>query len=383
MDEKKPDWDPRAEHVLEHQISAYDEMRKKCPVAHSDFLQWSLFRHKDIMRVLEDHETFSNQVSDRVSVPNSMDPPEHTPYRKIIEQYFTAQAMEEFEPRCRTLAKRLVTELSRSNPVELISDFAMKYALQVQCEFLGWPLELQGALAQWMGKNHAATLSQDRAELKAVAAEFTGFIHEILETRRAAGDQAPDDVITSLMRSEVNGRPLNQEEIVSILRNWTGGEVGTISASVGIIVHYLADNPKLQAEVRSNPEKLPEAIDEILRIHGPLVTNRRKTKCPVHIGGRDIDAGERLSIFWVSANRDEEVFENPDEFRWGRDHSKNLLYGAGVHVCPGAPLAKLELRVVMEELLANTTNLALFPDKPAPRAVYPGSGFAQAHVVVS
>lgn len=380
---RKADWDPRGAHVLENQIAAYDEMRAKCPVAYSEYLQWSLFRHEDIMRVLLDHETFSNSVSDRVSVPNSMDPPEHTPYRAIIERYFTPEEMEAFEPKCRELAQRLVGELSRSNPVELISDFAMKYALQVQCAFLGWPVELQEALGLWMQKNHAATLSQDRTELKAVAEEFAGFVRELIEVRRAAGDDAPKDVITSLMASEVNGRLLNEEEIVSILRNWTGGEVGTISASVGILVHYLADNPELQAELRAEPEKLPEAIDEILRLHGPLVTNRRKTTRPVEIGGRSIDAGERLSLFWVSANRDEAVFENPGEFRWGRDHSRNLLYGAGVHVCPGALLAKLELRVVMEELLANTINLALFPDKPAPRAVYPGSGFAQAHVVVS
>lgn len=383
MDEQQPDWDPRAGHVLEDQIAAYDEMRRKCPVAYSQFLQWSLFRYNDILRVLKDHVTFSSKISDRVSVPNSMDPPEHTAYRKIIEGYFTAEAMRDFEPRCREIAGRLVNELSRSNPVEFISDFSMKYALQVQCAFLGWPEPMQDALALWMKKNHAATLSQDRDALQAVASEFAGFIDVLLETRREAGDDAPDDVITSLMRSEVNGRALSQDEIVSILRNWTGGEVGTISASVGILVHFLADSPQIQAEVREDHSKLPEAIDEILRLHGPLVTNRRKTTCPVEIGGRKIGAGERISLFWVSANRDEEIFENADEFRWGRDQSKNLLYGAGVHVCPGAPLARLELRVVMEELLDKTNSLALLADKPAPRAVYPGSGFAEAHVLVS
>ncbi len=383
MDHPIPDWDPRAEHVLEDQLTAYDDMRQKCPVAYSDFLQWSLFRHEDILRVLLDHDTFSSTVSNNVSVPNSMDPPQHSQYRKVIEPYFSDEAMAAFEPKCRALASKLVAELTRGESVEFISDFAMKYALQVQCAFLGWPVEMQESLRQWMHKNHAATLSQDRTVLKDVAAEYSGFIHNLLETRRTAGPGAPDDVITSLMRSQVNDRPLAEEEIVSILRNWTGGEVGTISAAVGILVHYLADNPDLQKEVREHPEKLPEAVEEILRIHGPLVTNRRKTTCPVEIGGRHIAAGERLTLFWVSANRDEKVFENPDQFQWGRDHSKNLLYGAGIHWCPGAPLARMELRVVMEELLANTNNLALLPDKPTPRAVYPGSGFAEAHVVIS
>ena len=383
MGSNKPDWDPRAEHVLEHQLNAYDEMREKCPVAHSDFLKWSLFRHEDIMRVLNDHETFSSNVSRHVSVPNSMDPPEHTQFRKVIEPYFTTEAMAAFEPTCRALASRLVAELARGESVEFISDFAMKYALQVQCAFLGWPLDLQEPLRLWMKKNHEATFAQDRTVMAEIAKEFAGFIHQLFETRRTAGSEAPDDVITSLMRSEVNGRPLREDEIVSILRNWTGGEVGTISASVGILVHYLADNPALQREVREHPEKLPEAIEEILRIHGPLVTNRRKTTCPVQIGDKQIGEGEVLSLFWVSANRDEAVFEDPDSFRWGRDHSKNLLYGAGIHWCPGAPLARMELRVVMEELLAQTSSLSLLPDRPTPRAQYPASGFSEAHVIIS
>lgn len=358
-------------------------MREKCPVAYSDFLKWSLFRHEDIMRVLNDHETFSSNVSSHVSVPNSMDPPEHTQFRKVIEPYFAPEAITTFEPVCRSLAQTLVAELTRGQAVEFISDFAMKYALSVQCAFLGWPVEMQEPLRLWMEKNHQATLAQNRTAMADIAREFAGFIRQIIETRRSAGHNAPNDVITSLMRSDVNGRPLHEDEIVSILRNWTGGEVGTISASVGILVHYLADNPDLQTEVRNHPEKLPEAIEEILRLHGPLVTNRRKTKCPVHFGDTQVEAGEILSLFWVSANRDEQVFEDPDSFRWDRDHSQNLLYGAGIHWCPGAPLARMELRIVMEELLAQTTGLALLPDKPTPRAVYPASGFSEAHVIIS
>src|SRR5690554_6174230 len=90
-DTRQQDWDPRAEDVLNDQISAYDEMRHRCPVAFSDYLQWSLFRHADVMRVLEDHETFSNSASRHLSVPNAMDPPEHTRFRRIIEPYFRSE----------------------------------------------------------------------------------------------------------------------------------------------------------------------------------------------------------------------------------------------------------------------------------------------------
>ncbi|MGE5242181.1 MAG: cytochrome P450, partial [Bacteroidota bacterium] len=209
-----------------------------------------------------------------------------------------------------------------------------------------------------------------------IASEFESFIDDMLETRRQAGATPEDDVTAALMHEMVRGRRLSNAEIASILRNWTVGELGTISAAVGILVHYLAQQTELQKQLRAEPSLLPAAIDEILRIHGPLVANRRVTTRPVSIGGRKIDAGERISLNWVSANRDGRVFEDPDTFRLDRDPAKNLLYGAGIHVCPGAPLARMELRVIMEELLKRTTAIDPAPDKLPTNAVYPASGFA-------
>ena len=194
--------------------------------------------------------------------------------------------------------------------------------------------------------------------------------------RREAGSEAPDDNTTRLLREQVGGRLLNEEEVVSIVRNWTVGELGTISASVGILAHYLAERPELQQQLREQPSLLPAAIDEILRIHAPLIANRRITTKAVEVGSRQIAAGERVTLIWASANRDETLFGDPDEFRLDRDPSQNLLYGAGIHVCPGAPLARLELRVVMEELLAHTHEIALVPGKPPIKAIYPASGFS-------
>ena len=107
------DWDPRSAEVQKDQIRAYDAMRKECPVAWSDYQQWTLFRHADVMRALEDHHTFSNAVSAHLSVPNGMDPPEHTPYRKAIEPYFAPEPMAHFEPVCRDVARALV-QLART-----------------------------------------------------------------------------------------------------------------------------------------------------------------------------------------------------------------------------------------------------------------------------
>lgn len=376
METKSVDWDPRSEAVLKDQMATYDDMRRRCPVATSRYGYTSLFRHADVMHVLTDHETYSNAVSRFPSVPNGMDPPEHTAYRRLIEPYFESQQMEAFAPVCREVAVRLVQALPEQADVELMADFAQIFALQIQCAWLGWPVELHEPLRLWTLKNQAATLARDEAAMSAVALEFDGYIKDLLTACRNAGSAAPDDVTTRLLRDQALGRPLTDDEIVSILRNWTVGELGTIAASIGILVHYLADHATLQQQLREQPALLPPAIDEILRIHAPLVMNRRVTTREVTLGGRTLAAGTRLALIWASANRDEAVFGDPDALRLDRDPQLNLLYGAGIHVCPGAPLARLELRIVMEELLERTSRIALLADQHPMKAFFPASGFS-------
>ena len=387
MDEKsnkpQPDWDPRSDIVLSDQIKAYDAMRSQCPVAHSDYLGWSLFRHKDVVRALDDHRTFSNIVSRHLSVPSGMDPPQHTAYRRLIERHFEPTRVAAFEPLCRMISADLVSGLKRGAEIDLVAQFARLFAVQIQCAFLGWPVGLREPLLQWVRKNHEATLARDTGQMAAIAFEFDGYITELLEARRAAGAAAPDDITTDLLRERVGDRLLNREEIVSILRNWTVGELGTITACVGILSHYLAEYPQVQRQLREKPALLPAAIDEILRMRAPLISNRRVTTAPVEIGGRKIRAGERIMLMWASANRDEAVFGDPDEFRLDRDPTQNLLYGRGVHICPGAELARLELRVAMEELLEQTQQIALIPDRQPTIAIYPASGFSALPMQIS
>ena len=372
----KEDWDPRSEDVLRDQRAAYDEMRERCPVAYSEFMQWSLFRHEDVVSVLRDHATFSNAVSRHMSVPNGMDPPEHTAYRRIIEPYFAAQRMDAFEPACRKIVVELLQDALSPGETELTAVFAIPFAVRVQCAFLGWPPELHQPLAHWAGKSHDATLAQDRHALSELAREFEGYVDELVEARQRAGAAPRDDVTAALMHEQVWGRPLSNEEVASILRNWTVGEIGTISAAVGILAHYLSQHIELQERLRARPSLVPAAVDEILRIHGPLLANRRIVTRAVEIGGRKLSPGDRISLTWLSANRDSRVFEDADAFRLDRDPAHNLLYGAGIHVCPGAPLARMELRVVMEELLGRTARIEPAPGKSPVNAVYPASGFA-------
>lgn len=373
---RHPDWDPASETVGQDQVMAYDKLRERCPVAYSETLGWSLFRHADIARVLADPQTFSNAVSRHLSVPNGMDPPEHAEYRRIIEPYFGPERMAVFEPACRCIAADLVQDLLAADEVELIERFAQPFAVRVQCAFLDWPSELHEFLRAWTLKNLSATRVQDRAELAEIAREFEAYVRELLDDRRRTPERVErDDITADLLNARIRGRPLRDGEIVSILRNWTMGEVGTISAAIGILVQFLAEHGAVQRQLRETPAALPAAIEEILRLHGPLVSNRRVTTRAVELGGRTIEAGERVSLNWIAANRDARVFESPGNFRPDRDQTPNLLYGAGIHVCPGAPLARLELRIVLEELLARTRSIEPHPERSSARARYPASGF--------
>lgn len=355
----------------------YDELRECCPVARDDQGGWSLYRHADIQRVLHDPETFSNTVSRHLSVPNGMDPPEHTEYRRIVEPYFSAARMTAFEPHCRSIASDLAAGTVAAGTVDFMQAFAGPFAGRVQCAFLGWPEPLHEFLRDWTQRNQEATRRVHRDTLKALAREFEDCVRALLDERRAAAAGPDSDLTAALMHERVHDRFLNDDEIVSILRNWTVGEVGTIAAAVGILAHYLAVDPALQQRLRADAGLIPAAADEILRVDGPLVANRRRAICPVEVGGQRIEAGEQVTLVWIAANRDPAAFEHPHEVRLDRETPGNLLYGEGLHVCPGAPLARLELRVVLEELLHSTTRIEPNPETEPVRARWPAAGFEQ------
>ncbi len=368
------DWDPRSPEVLADPLAAYDRMREQCPVAHSDYLHYSVFRHDDVLRIIKDHDTFSSRASRHLAVPNNMDPPEHTAYRRLIEPYFSGQRIAEFEPLCRRLCRERVAALPTDGPADVMFGLAHPLALRLQCAFLGWPESLHLPLLEWIYRKNAATLAGNNQATAAVATEFDAVIRGQLAERRAAGAEAPDDATTRLLHETVSGRSLSEEEIISILRNWTVGELGTIASSIGILASYLADHPQLQQQLREQPERVWRANDEILRIQAPLIANRRTPSCPVKLRGRPVLPGERLTLMWASANRDPRVFEAPLTVRLDRDPSKNLLYGAGIHACPGAGLARLELAAMVQALLASRV-----VEKPVEAdqqtAVYPASGY--------
>ena len=380
------DWDSRDPAVQRDQLAAYDAMRARCPVAHDDYLGYTLFRHEDVRYALEHPELFSSRVSSRhVAVPSGMDAPEHTAFRAINDKYYTPQRLAGFAPVFRAIIRDLVAALPRGQAVDVMDGFAQRYAMRIQNAFMGWPDSLEAPLTAWIEKNRRATLRGDRAEIAAVALEFDHYIRALLQERRAS---ATDDITTELLHDVVHlpdgDRLMTEAELISLIRNWTVGELSTVSAAAGIIVRFLAAHPAEQARLRADSAAIPAAVEEIMRLEDPLVSNRRITTCPVTVGGRTLPAGSRVTLNWASVNRDEAAFADALAYRPQRDQSANLVYGAGIHACPGAPLARLELRLLMEELLSGTADIALDTANPEPCAFaqYPVAGYRKVRVVV-
>ncbi len=378
MNHPAPDWSPHDMDVDDDQIAAFDRMRATCPVAYSDELGFSIFRHADVVRILEDHHTFSNRVSSHLSVPNGMDPPEHTPFRTLIEPYFAPARVEEYVPTFRAIASDLLQGLT--GQVDAMDALGHPFAARVQCAFMGWPSALHEPLRDWAAASQQATRQQDRAALNQLADVFDGIIREQLFPRRNAAGDAPDDTTTQLLHERVNGRALTDDELVSIIRNWTAGELGTIATSIGILVHEFATQPELFVAVRSGEHDRVRVIDELLRLDGPLVANRRVATTDVDVGGRAIAAGERITLLWPSANRDETVFGD-GVFDPIGNAADNLLYGAGIHVCPGAPLARRELDIFVEALGDAVAHLQ--PAGQSVRARYPAGGYVTVPVTIT
>lgn len=376
--------------------SATDEQRASGPLARTPEGTWVVLGHAEAMEVAGDHDSYSSAVSRFLQVPNGLDGVEHTAIRAATDHFFGPEEMAAFEPVLRDVARDLVEELTADvgpagTEVDAVAAIGAVFAVRAQTAWLGWPAELEPQLLQWMVDNHEASRSRDLARTAEVAERFDALIRSVIRPRRAAGAHAPDDVTNRLIHQRVElpdpevpdstERSLRDEEIVSILRNWTGGDLGSIALCVGVLLTAMSTRPQLAERLRHGTyEEAVAIVDELLRIDSPFVSNRRVTTCPVTLAGQEIAQGERLLIHWTSANRDERTFPSPDEFDPAANTPHNLVYGTGKHVCPGRPLATLELVVALQELLAVVDVSPA--ETPGEREIAPVGGWAHAPVVL-
>jgi hypothetical protein len=312
-------------------------------------------------------------------VPNSLDPPEHTAIRAVIDPFFTPERMGTLEPRIRRIAQEVVSALPRGATVDAVTEFGYPFAVRAQADWLGWQ-GTEDELLAWMAENHTATRSADRSRTASVAAAFDEIVLPQVLRRRQMGTFAPKDPTTDLLNVALNGELLCDADIVSILRNWTAGDLGSIAAALGVVVHFLATHLDMQEALRARPDHLAAAIDEILRIDDPFLVNRRVTTVATQIAGFVLQPGTRIYLNWASANRDETVFGDPDAYQPEEHAPHNLVYGTGIHACPGRPLATLELVVVIQTLLSVTARIELATDAEPARDTYPLGGWRQVPV---
>jgi cytochrome P450 len=316
-------------------------------------------KHAEVVRIATDPNHFSSAVSRFVQIPNGLDGVEHARFRALVDRYFTPEAMLVFAPACRAVARDLVAGLPRDRAFDAMRDLGAPFAVRAQSAWLGWPIELERTLLDWLETRQAAVRSGDPARNVEVAERFDSIIRSLIEPRRSS--DGTRDVTDRLIHDESAGRPLEDAEIVSILRNWTGGDLGSIALAVGVIVHDLAADPDLAARLRgvTEDESFDRYLEEVLRRDDPFVASRRVTARGAVVAGERVAAGRRIALDWAAANRDAAVFPSPDRFDPDGNAARNLVYGIGPHACPGRPLARLELRELTRALLADAPELAL------------------------
>ncbi len=372
------DWNPLAPDVLENQQAANDAMRSKCPIAFSDFLGWSVFRYDDILAVIHEPEIFSNDVpppaalQDRgKSIPLNLDPPDHTVYRQLLNPYFSARRMFDFEPISRKLAVDLMEQLISRGEGEMVEDFAAPYPIQSLCAFLGWDANDWRQIRVWASDLERAALRNDVRLGQQTWKAWREYINGFIEARRT---DLREDVTSWLLQQEREGAPLYDEAKISILRLLLHAGHGTTSASVAICLLYLARNFDVQDLLRASPNLIPSTAEEILRHDGPLVSMPRRATRDTQIRGKTILAGDKVSLMFMAGNRDPDAFPEAEKCLVNRKGNRHLLFGAGIHFCIGAPLARLELRIALEEFLARTRHFSLKDGAPIRRFRWPGNG---------
>jgi cytochrome P450 len=372
------DWDPLAPEVVDHQQYAHDQVRDRCPVAWSEFLGWSLFKYEDVIAAVRDPGTFSNRVPSSPmlelgsvpSIPLQLDPPEHTPYKRFLISYFSTKRMTAFEPSSRRLAGALLDNyLIRGG--DAVAAFTDPYPVQSLCAFLGWPAEDWRRLKAFSSEIERAALRRDHERSRRATEEFHAYIQRFIDARRH--DPRPD-VTTWLLESErEEAVALDDPRKISILRLLLHAGHGTTTASLGLCLLHLAEHQDDQMHLRNHPDEIPAAAEEILRHDGPLVSMPRVLARDIELRGRRLEAGERVALMFAAADRDPDAFPQPDQCRLGRSPNQHLIFGNGIHFCLGARLARLELRVAIEETLARTKRFELSGPEPR-RYRWPGNG---------
>ncbi|AUX44526.1 cytochrome P450 [Sorangium cellulosum] len=354
------------------------QARESSPVVHDETQRvWQLFGHADILRVLSDPATFSSDMS-RFIPPQAdfelfsrgnfvrMDPPKHRKLRDLVSQAFTPRMVSDLVPRIAALTDELLDGVEGAGRFDLVETLAYPLPVIVIAEMLGIPVADRGHFRGWadtlLSRSEQNPGLPDDAAMNRLAPtlrEMNGYLLAHIKERRA---RPADDLISKLLRAEIDGQRLDDEEIVGFVGLLLIAGHITTTALLGNTILCLDEHPAAFAELRADPTKLPAAIEEVLRYRPPFPRLARRTTSAVELGGKQIPAEQLLILWIVSANRDSAHFEDPDRFDIHRKPNHHLSFGYSIHFCLGAPLARLEARIAMEILLERYRTIAVARD---------------------
>jgi cytochrome P450 len=355
--------------------------RREVPVFYMPrFDLWCVTRMEDVLTVFKDTERFSNsheevglppaefaaEIPDGHPVSHSLDtidPPEHTRIRRLAQKAFTPRHLGAREADISTICDELIDAFVNRGQADLVGEFTTFIPVRVIAMILGFNQEDAPMMKRWTDDWFAIWLGDDSDEVRRErwqrTVEFDRFISAFVEERRR---QPHDDLTSDLVHATSDdGLPsLTTREVISVIAGIVAAGSDTTSILLAHAIWLLLSEPERWEAVRFDPTKVPNVIEETLRLRNPVRGLRRVTTCPVMLNGAEIPAGSALYVHVGSANRDDAVFSEPDKFDIDRPNlSEHVGFGKWTHFCLGAPLARLEARVALERLIHRLPNLRL------------------------
>ena len=346
----------------------WDRLREECPVPHSDRWggSWMPVRYADVSAVAHDTDHFSSEevlvtpaeppedaeemqlvIGGEVKAPPiTSDPPEHAWARRLILPSFSPKAVAAYEPITRDLARSLVEGMLPDGRGDAAVGYAQQIPVRVIAKMLGIPDEMSDTFTGWVrgALEIGATDAQVRQE--AFRSIITYFFERLPERKEHPGD----DIISELLAAEVDGEPVPDFHVLGTCVLILVAGIDTTWSAIGSSLWHLATHPDDRRRLVAEPELMPTAVEELLRAYAP-VTMARLVKEEVEVNGRTMCPGERVLLSFPAANRDPEVFPDADKVLIDRKQNRHIAFGAGIHRCAGSNLARMELRVALEEWL--------------------------------
>jgi cytochrome P450 len=334
---------------------------------------WVVSRYEDIREVYQNERLYSTEgAADFVSlvgetfrmIPLALDPPEHATYRLLLNSWFSPKSVNAMEPAIRATINGLIDTFADKGECDLAHDYGRIYPVRVFLDLMGLPQDMMDEFLSW---EYAILHSNgDVPRMQWGIGSAIKYLRGFMEGLKAN----PDDRLAShIVHGQVDGRPMNDEEIMgTLVFLWIGG-LDTVAATTSLALRHLALDHELQQRLRDQPERLSDAVEEFLRMQ-PLVNSTRLVKEDHVIRGVQIKKGEHIMCFNSAGNFDPAEFDDPRTFRLDRGSNRHFTLAGGPHRCLGSHLARRELRIALEELLRRIPMFSLKPG--ADRTAQPG-----------